>query len=456
VAESKREATRVLLQHGRAVASFVQKVRLTIRGSDGNEQVRDFAQPVIRAGAQAGNDVVLADEAVSRIHFEISGDRLGFRLRDLGSTNGTFVESFRITDGYLRSGCRIRAGRTTIHFEALDSEGAVELSTAHRYGPLVGTSAAMRALFATLARIAPTNATVLIEGESGTGKELIAQAIHAASSRAEEPFVVFDCASTPANLMESELFGHEKGAFTSADGGRTGRIEEAEGGTLFLDEIGELPLDLQPKLLRAVEAREFRRLGGDRPRKADIRIVTATNRDLAGEVNRGTFRHDLYYRLAVVRLEVPPLRARVEDLPLLIERFVEAITDSPSAAREIVEGITKEHWARLEAHAWRGNVRELRNLVDRALALGSDLVAGLLPTGGAIAPAAIPKAARRSGEQLQFQEAKRDVLAAFEHEYFSALYAECGGNISEMSRRSGMERAHVRGYLRRSGIGEPK
>jgi DNA-binding NtrC family response regulator len=333
----------------------------------------------------------------------------------------------------------------------------VSLAAEDSFGPLLGKSAAMRALFAVLKRVAPTSTTVLIEGESGTGKELIAEAIHAASNRAEGPFTVFDCAATPANLVESELFGYERGAFTGADARRIGRLEEAEGGTIFFDEIGELPPEIQPKLLRALESREFRRLGAEKSQRADVRVVAATNRDLAQEVNRGTFRHDLYYRLAVVRVEVPPLRDRADDLPLLVEHFARRVLegDEASVAR-LLARVPTSGWQRLAAHAWRGNVRELRNVVERSLAMadpGGTEPIDLLVGSAAEAQARDLGVGTLSGGSASFHDSKRDVLAAFERDYFQRIYEDCRGNISEISRRSGLERTHVRAYLRRHGIG---
>jgi hypothetical protein len=316
-------ATRTLVRDGGPPARRMRTYRLHVRTGNASVETADLSLPVARIGSRFGNEVVLADETVSRVHLEIAADEHGYRLRDLGSTNGTFVDGYRAADIYLRPGSVIRLGGTEITFEPLSAEADVPATAAGSFGPLVGQSIAMRELFAQLERAAPTDATILVEGETGTGKELIAEAIHGASKRRGGPLVVFDCASVPGTLLESEIFGHEKGAFTGATDRRIGRMEEADGGTLFLDELGELPIDLQPKLLRALEKREVRRLGGRDTIPVDIRIVAATNRDLAREVNRGTFREDLYYRLAVVRVGVPPLRERPEDIRHLVRHFVE-------------------------------------------------------------------------------------------------------------------------------------
>jgi DNA-binding NtrC family response regulator len=311
----------------------------------------------------------------------------------------------------------------------------------------------MQRLKDAIAKVAPIPSPVLIVGESGSGKELVASDLHRLSGRSKEPFVAVNCGALPENLVESELFGHERGAFTGAHATRKGAFESAGKGTLFLDEIGELPLELQPKLLRVVESRELRPLGSDKVRRADLRIIAATNRDLATEVNRGTFRHDLYYRLAVVRIAVPPLRSRLEDVPLLVAHFLRrAFSDRPHLADEILASITDETWGRLLSLPWRGNVRELRNAVERALALGgedwaADIGAGLGKEANQVMHRAGPPASTTT-----FQDAKREVLAKFEREYFGELWTACGGNISEIARRSGMERAHVRAYLRRHGL----
>jgi len=288
--------TRTIVYDSGSSGRRMRAYRLHVRTPDGQQRTEDVRAPLVRAGSRGDNDLELADPAVSRLHFEIVADELGMRLRDLESTNGTFLDGYRVQDVYLRPGSVILAGDSEVRFEPTTREADVPASEADRFGPIVGRSVKMRELFATLERAAPTDATILVEGETGTGKELVAQAVHGRSKRSGGPLVVFDCASVPTNLVESELFGHEKGAFTGAGERRIGRLEEADGGTLFLDELGELPLDLQPKLLRALEAREIRRVGGRDTIPVDIRIVAATNRDLAREVNRGSFREDLKTR----------------------------------------------------------------------------------------------------------------------------------------------------------------
>ena len=458
--------TRVLVPDRRQLKHHVRRYRLRIRTPDGAEQSFESSGPSVRVGSQAGNDLTIADPAVSRIHFEITIDSNGFRLRDLGSTNGTRVNGCRVGDMHLPGGARIVVGNSEITFEPLADEVEVPLSDAERFGGLIGRSAVMRELFGKLERVAPTDYTVLIEGESGTGKELVAEAIHGASKRAGGPFVVFDCAAVPANLVEAELFGHERGAFTGALGARAGCLQEADGGTLFLDEIGELPLDLQAKLLRVLEKREFRKVGGKGVVKVDVRVVAATNRDLAEEVNLSSFRHDLYYRLAVVRLAVPRLADRPEDIRLLVEHFVrQAHPGEPARAAAVLDGIDADNWRRLETYPWRGNVRELRNVIHRALALsGPEAPAAIQPTS-VRAPQAPPEPAVESADDTQvedagpgaaidwskpFLEQRNDFMSRFEHAYVHGMLERHGGNISRAAQAAGLDRSHFKRLLART------
>jgi DNA-binding NtrC family response regulator len=316
----------------------------------------------------------------------------------------------------------------------------------------------MRGIFEKISKIAPTDLTVLITGETGTGKELVAQAIHQGSSRAKKPFVVVDCGSIPQSLAEATLFGHERGAFTGAIDKHKSPFLEADGGTIFLDELGELPIEVQPKLLRALAERRIKSVGGSSYREVDVRVLAATRRDLVRAVNSGTFRSDLYFRVAQVRVELPALRSRLEDIPVLVRRMLKDAGDEASFER--VSNSTLE---RLMRHDWPGNVRELKNAVAVAFALSNDteeldvaahlgaLTAMDEPHFGAHAATPTNEPAP-SFKGKGFQEAKHDVLAGFEREYFASLYEEAKGNISEIARRAGMERAHVRTYLKRHGI----
>src|SRR5690349_5305329 len=283
----------------------------------------------------------------------------GYVLVDLGSTNGTFVNKVRIKEAFLEPGCTIKVGDSRLRFGAGKEEVPIVPSRDNRCGSLIGGNARMREIYAIIEKIAPTGTTVVIEGETGTGKEVVAQTIHSLSPRARAELVVFDCGAVPPNLIESELFGHEKGSFTGAMMTRTGLFEQADGGTLFLDELGELPLDLQPKLLRALEQREVRRVGSSKPIKVDVRIIAATNRNLEDEVRAGRFRQDLFYRLSVVRLHLPALRERADDIPLLVRHFLRSQSYNRGAdGTQRVTGVSPPAMDALTAYRWPGNVRE--------------------------------------------------------------------------------------------------
>ncbi len=445
--------TRALSSDELPVVRHAERYRLTVVGGAATEPplAIEGAGAIVRVGSKEGNSLKLANETVSRYHFEIEPTPLGFLLRDLGSTNGTFVDGYRVREVYLPRRALVKAGEVSLSFEALGEEVAIPLSREERFGDALGRSAAMREVFSTLAKVAQKDLTVLLEGESGTGKERLAEAIHFQSPRSKARFVVFDCASVPASLMESELLGHERGAFTGAQSRRIGRFEEAAGGTLFLDEIGELPLELQPKLLRALEKREIRRVGGSTVTPVDVRVVAATNRDLVREVNRGAFREDLYYRLAVVRVRVPPLRERRDDITLLVEHFVrEALDGDEPKSREVVAGISEANWQGLMSHPWPGNVRELRNFIERTLAVSGGVEAQMseVPSPGGLGPhAASVDGSLDLGRP--FIEAREELLGRFEKGYLEAMLARHGGNISRAARAAGLDRMHFKRLLAR-------
>ena len=325
-----------------------------------------YVQKKMVVGGAATADLVIDDPAVSRIHAEIDPREDGLWVRDLVSRNGTVIDGARADEGWIRGRGTLQLGTTTIEVDyAKCVTGPVELWRGERFHHLVGRSSSMRELFALIARIARTEASVLINGETGTGKEVVARSLHDASARATQPFVVVDCAALPETLLDAELFGHVRGAYTGAAQTRVGAFESAEGGTVFLDEIGEVPLSMQPKLLRVLEQRTIRRLGESLHRPVDVRFVCATHRDLLSMVSRGEFREDLYFRLSVLPITVPPLRERREDIELLARHFLGDEQLSP----EFVED--------LQRHPWRGNVRELRNFIDRTLALGEKRVTQL-------------------------------------------------------------------------------
>ena len=341
----------------------VRQASLSVfKGADKGHSVL-VAQGAAVCGADHGCDLVLTDPAVSARHFEVRPTPQGFQIADLGSTNGTFVEDLRIGSCFVDSGTVIRVGRTRIRLLPTRERVEIPLSTRERFGRLLGHSVAMRRVFAVLERVAPTDVTFLIEGESGTGKELVADSVHQASPRAEGPLVVVDCGAIPENLVESELFGHERGAFTGADRAKPGLFEVASGGTIFLDEIGEISPATQVALLRVLDGSTFRHVGGTREIRVDVRVLAATNRDLDGMVRQRLFREDLYYRLSTISVRLPALRDRSEDIALLARHFVGLF----SARFGVERRLSDEAMAVLCAHPWPGNVRELLHVVESAM-----------------------------------------------------------------------------------------
>ncbi|MEZ4221567.1 MAG: sigma 54-interacting transcriptional regulator [Polyangiaceae bacterium] len=397
-------------------------------------------------GADPAASIVLTDSTVSRRHAEFSLRAGRVLVRDLGSRNGTFLGSSRITEAELALGSVVRLGATSIGIYPGWMHREVQPGKATRFGELLGRSVRMREIFAILERVAPTDVTVLVEGESGTGKELVARSVHAASLRSERPLVVFDCAAVPRNLAESELFGHKRGAFSGAVADRAGAFHQAHGGTIFLDEIGELPLDLQPRLLRVLETGQVRRVGDDTMRQVDVRVIAATNRDLHAEVRRGAFRSDLLYRLEVVKVTMPPLRHRPEDLADIIEAMLAAKL-APG------DSIAGESLRRLMAYSWPGNVRELRNVLERAVALAgptphfANLVFSLGPA--AEGPAHIGQSYPGVASPVPYREARDQVLSSFDRAYVDALLARHRGNISRAAEAAGLSRKHLYAIVRR-------
>ncbi len=438
--------TRVSAGSGVPTVSLRRCKLVVLKGPErGQEHV--VGSDVIRVGKAPENDLVITDDTVSRAHFEIVRDAKGYLLRDLGSTNGTFLDGAEIREAYMRAGCVIGAGAAELKFLPYEERIEILPLEASELGDMVGSSSAMRSIFGLVERIAPTDATVLIEGETGTGKDLIARTLHARSRRAEKPFVVVDCGAVAGTLIESELFGHERGAFTGATAARQGAFELADGGTVFLDEIGELALDLQPKLLRVLEQREIRRVGGSQTLKVDLRVVAATRKDLKNEVEKGKFREDLYFRLNVVPITAPPLRERRQDIAELARRFVREL--APGGGDEL----SPETLAALESHDWPGNVRELRNVVERAVALDSDpgrLVAPPGP-GGATPDSAEtgPGAALAFTPGMSFREHKEHWNELFERKFLAWLLERAEGNISKAARDADMDRKYLHKLLRK-------
>ncbi|MGO8999199.1 MAG: sigma 54-interacting transcriptional regulator [Polyangiaceae bacterium] len=373
---------------------------------------------------------------VSWAHAEATVTPKGVRVRDLDSKNGTFVgvEGVRVVEVYLVKPTRIWFGDAVFQFTPGGKPVQIEAPPMiEAFGPIIGATPVMRKLFARLAKFAATDMTALIMGLTGTGKELVARAIHDASKRARCPYEVIDCSSLPASLAESTLFGHERGAFTDAKTARPSPFEEAEGGTVFLDEVGELPIELQPKLLRVLEAREIRPVGSKGFRKVNVRIIAATRRDLRREMNTSSFRSDLYFRLAELQpIEVPSLRERAEDIPMLLAHFARQL-NAPGFERRIPDASLE----RLLRYDWPGNVRELRSLVASAIAFSDpgEVRIEEYISSSAPEPPSIPS------PKAEAQKA-----------YWTELWTSCGRNISKISRQSGKARQTVRKHLAMHGL----
>jgi len=400
----------------------------------------------LTVGTAEGVTLRLTDPTVSRYHLECEVNGEGLTLRDLGSTNGTWAGPFAVREARLAETAEVRVGASRLRVTLESKRASLPLSREVSFGGLLGGSAAMRRVYGALAAAAPTSATVLLTGESGTGKELAAHALHAASPRADGPFEVVDCGAMPPTLMEAELFGHERGAFTGATGEREGAFERADGGTVFLDELGELPTELQPKVLRALGEGEVRRIGARKPRKVDVRVVAATHRDLRREVNAGRFRADLFYRLAVIQVRLPPLRERLDDLDVLVPRLAERVR-ADRGVRGALE-CTEEFLGRLREHTWPGNVRELKNYLEQCM-----ILAAPQPFGDAGETSAEGEDALVAGlDALPLREAKAALVERFERRYLARALEAAGGNVAEVARRAGVDRGTVFRTLRRTGM----
>ncbi len=392
-------------------------------------------------GTHESADLVLTDETVSRFHFEVVAQDGRLLLRDLGSRNGTTLNGVAVLAAYLTGPSAIRVGRSELSFELRSDPVKVPIHPSDRFCRMVGASVPMRRAFALLELAAASESGVLIEGETGTGKELAAESIHEMSSRKDGPFIVVDCASIPAELLESELFGHEKGAFTGAVTAREGAFEAASGGTIFLDEIGELELSLQPKLLRALERKQIKRVGSTKYVPADVRIVAATNRNLRREVNERRFRSDLYYRLAVVEIRLPPLRERAGDMRTLVTELLRSLgADKRPEAADLSRD---DFIAELARHTWSGNVRELRNYLERCLVMRSR------------APLDAPDD-DAAGTEIAFDKplkvAREAASRAFERRYVEAALARAGGNVTAAARAAEVDRMYFYRLLWRHGL----
>jgi len=432
LATPSQRGTRILERPSGALW-VVPRARLVV-GDQAPLAVGAFA---ITIGTDEACTIQLQDATVSRIHCELVATEQGLLLRDLGSTNGTFVDARRIREVYLAQDTKFRVGETTVELTLGEGEESVELSRATSFGGLIGHSPAMQAVFALLERAAKSEATVLLTGESGTGKELAARALHDKSKRKGGPFVVLDCGAASPSLLEAQLFGHAKGAFTGAVEAREGVFEAADGGTLVLDELGELPLELQPKLLRALESRTVCRLGEPKPRTIDVRFVASTHRNLQHEVKAGRFREDLFYRVSVLSVRMPSLRERRDEVPRLFRHFLSKIADDdpPEVKNEVLDV--------LKGYDWPGNVRELRNFAERFFVL-RDL--------GPISPGDSAVTVSSSGKPCEFHEAKKEQLESFERSYFEDLFRRFGSNVSEAARVAGLSRQTCYRMMHKHGL----
>jgi DNA-binding NtrC family response regulator len=474
--ELSSSSTKITYEGGRPTAITLRRLQLLVIHPDGKRENRTFDQDVVTIGAVEDNDLVLPDETVSRNHARIWLDGDSYIVTDLGSTNGSFINRVRIREAFLKPDQVINIGETEIRFVPVAEKVKIVPSDKQRFGDLVGRSDRIREIYSILERIAPTDASIIIGGETGTGKEVVARTVHQQSRRREGPFIVFDCGAIPENLIESELFGHEKGSFTGATNTRQGVFEMANGGTVFLDELGELAIDLQPKLLRVLEQREVRRVGGSGTRKVDVRIVAATNRDLEKEVRAGRFREDLFYRLNVVRVQLPSLRERKEDIPLLVQHFLQSGNFNKTREGERkVRNVSRDAMDRILAHAWPGNVRELHNVVERAVSFADtdtietqDLpdhvgftrssdpdvglqIAQLAPS----AQAPVAAGSTATVPEGTFKDAKEKWVSSFERDYIAHLLQKNGNNISHAAREAEIDRKYFRKLMKKYGLHDP-
>lgn len=423
--------------------AYVSVEQFSLEVIEGPDRGASFASttPLAVVGTHAGSTWRLADKAMSRFHCRLDVQPDGrVRLTDLGSRNGTRVNGVWVEEAWLENQATLRLGRNLLTFKMCETRHRREVSELPTFGEMVGGTPAMRAVFLDLERAATTDTTVLLLGETGTGKDLAAEAIHRHSPRQAGPLVIVDCASLSPQLMQSELFGHVRGAFTGAVTDRCGAFEAAAGGTVFLDEVGELPLELQPQLLRVLEAREITRVGDTRAIPVDVRIIAATHRDLHRMVNQKQFRSDLFFRIAVIPISLPPLRHRLADLPHLVATLCDQLhADEPTRAR-----LTADRFiADLARHDWPGNIRELRNFLERA-AIVED-------TGLTEAVDSVPSV----DLDIPLKVLKERWAAHLERNYLAALLQRSKGNVGEVAQLAGLSRMQIYRMLAKHGMRKP-
>jgi DNA-binding NtrC family response regulator len=421
----------------------VRKMSLVItQGPDAGRRV-GVSKTSFSVGKDTACDLCLPDPTVSRNHLEIECRGDSYTIRDLESTNGTKVDGIQIKEAYLVPGSRIAAGNVELIFQPFYEKPGPELVECERFGSLVAASPAMKTILGLLRKAARSTSTVLMHGETGVGKSALAQAFHSEGPRSMGPFVVFDCGSVAPTLIESELFGAKKGAFTGAVSSRPGACEQAQNGTLFLDEIEELPLELQTKLLRVIEEREVRRLGSTKSVSLNIQIIAASKIDLGQAARSGSFRLDLYYRIAVIDIQVPPLSERVEDIPLLCRHF-------------LGERGGDDAWARLEPslreqltnYSWPGNLRELRNVLERLQCIGPDgmpVVSEVIDETDGELPLALDM-------NRPFKEVKEELIDSFELQYLERLLSRSDGRVAPAARAAGLNRKYFYDLLKKHGL----
>ncbi len=431
---------------GREPAPAVAVAVVVVSGPDAGSRL-ELARGSALVGTLDTCDLVLTDPTVSRQHLKLELLTDGLRATDLKSRNGVWFNGSKLTEAVLPLGARLQLGDTELRIDPLDRPKPAPGRETEYHG-LLGGSAAMREVISTVKKVAPTKGTVLIQGETGTGKEVAARALHQGSGRKGE-LIVFDCGAASPGVIASELFGHVRGAFTDARTDRPGAAVDADGGTLFLDEIGELDLSLQTSLLRLLENHEVKPVGGSRSRKVDVRVVAATNRDLRVEVDAGRFRQDLLFRLAVVTVVLPPLRERLDDLPLLARKLL----DDAQLSLEL----TDETLSILRSYTWPGNVRELKNVLFRTATLGGapDLAAANpQPAIPKTTVSKKPEAGPALDEDLpaDYRRARESLLARFEKQYVKDLLEKSGGNVSQAARTAGIARAHMYRLLNKHGL----